>query len=347
VFTSGSTGGPRGVRLTAGNHYYNAVASNENIRLSPGDCWLAALPFYHVGGMGILFRSAIAGSSVHIMADFNARDVNRLIDNSSITHISVVPAMLDSIIDARQGREFPPTMKAVLLGGAPVSRRLIEKTRALKAPLFTTYGMTETASQICTTSPGDSGDRLLTSGKPLGRCKIRIVAPDGDCLPCGVEGEIQIRGDSVFTGYLHKDPSETFLPDGWFNTGDIGLFDDHGYLHVSGRKDAMFVSGGENIHPSAIERIAADFPGVRECTVIGVDDTTWGARPILFVEPISAGLSIAELNTHLEANLSRLMIPKSIIIIEKMPRSSVGKIDVARLREIFDSTEGGESQSAQ
>ncbi len=343
VFTSGSTGAPRGVRLTAGNHYYNAVASNENIWLSLGDCWLAALPFYHVGGMAILFRSAIAESSVHIMADFNARDVNRLIDDGSISHVSVVPAMLDSIIDARQGREFPPTMKAVLLGGAPASRRLIEKTCALKAPLFTTYGMTEAASQICTTSQGDSGDKLLTSGRPLGCCEIRIVAPDGNCLPYGVEGEIQIRGESVFAGYLHENTSEIFLPDGWFNTGDVGLFDDDGYLHVSGRKDAMFVSGGENIHPSAIERIAADFLGVRDCAAIGVDDDTWGARPILFVEPISAGLSIAELKMHLETNLSRLMIPKSIIIIEEMPRSSVGKIDIARLREIFDSTEGSKS----
>lgn len=340
VFTSGSTGAPRGVELTARNHYYNALASNENIELSPSDCWLAALPFYHVGGMAILFRSALAGSSVHIMADFDARDVNMLIDNGAISHISVVPAMLDSILEARQDRDIPPTMKAILLGGAPASRRLIKKAYALKAPLFTTYGMTEAASQICTTSQGDSGDKLLTSGKPLDHCQIRIVSPNGNSLPCDAEGEIQIRGESLFAGYLNEDPGETFLPDGWFSTGDVGSFDTHGYLHVSGRMDAMFVSGGENIHPSAIERIAADFAGVRECAAIGIDDSTWGARPILFVEPFSDGLSVAELKTYLEINLSRLMIPKSIIIIESMPRSSLGKIDIARLREIFDSTKG-------
>ncbi len=345
MFTSGSTGRPRGVMLTSGNHYYNAIASNENIRLSQGDCWLAVLPFCHVGGMAILFRSMLAGSSVRVMSHFDADNINRLIDDGSISHISVVPAMLDSIIEARQDRDFPPTLKAVLLGGAPTSRRLVEKACALKTPLFTTYGMTEAASQICTTSPGDSGDRLLTSGKPLGNCEIRIVSSDNDILEYGKEGEIQIRGKSVFTAYLNEDQNRTFLPDGWFKTGDIGLFDNDGYLHVPGRKDALFVSGGENIHPSAIERITADFPGIEECAVIAVDDEKWGARPVLFVQPIGAGISIVELNTYLETHLSQLLMPKAIIIIEEMPGTTLGKIDTHALLEIYLSTEESDTQS--
>jgi O-succinylbenzoic acid--CoA ligase len=148
VFTSGSGGFPKGVILTYGNHYHNALASNENIQLNRDDCWLAVLPFYHVGGMSILSRAAIAGCSVYVMNGFDTGRINRLIDERIITHISLVPTMLASLLAAREMKRPPATLRAILLGGGPVPGSLLDDIEKLSLPVLTTYGMTETASQL-------------------------------------------------------------------------------------------------------------------------------------------------------------------------------------------------------
>jgi len=187
VFTSGSSGDPKGVILTLGNHFCNALASNENIKLTPADCWFAALPFYHVGGMSILFRTALAGSSAFVADSFSPDVVNRLIDRGQLTHLSLVPTMLDSLLASRGMLKFSDNLKTILLGGAAVPERLIETIRELNIPVLPTYGLTEAASQLCTLSPESPPEKLSSSGSPLKNTGLKIVDDKDEVVESAAE----------------------------------------------------------------------------------------------------------------------------------------------------------------
>jgi O-succinylbenzoic acid--CoA ligase len=336
-FTSGSEGFPKGAILTFANHYCSALASNENIPLSREDCWLASLPFFHVGGMAILFRAAVAGCSVHVVSNIDFGSINMLIDRGMVTHLSLVPTMLRSLLAARGYRATPGTLKAILLGGEPIPGSLLQDINRLALPVLTTYGLTESASQVCTMSPNDSRDRLQSSGRPLRYSEITILNSEGEPTDRGAVGEIAIRGRIVFKGYLPtQEGSCTSEPGGWFRTGDSGYLDKNGYLYVRGRVDDMFVSGGENIYPSEIEMVASEFPGVSECGVVAVDDSTWGKRPVLFIKrDKAADASLQELRTWLQTRLSRIQMPEAIIEVDEFPRKSIDKIDKEALRKSY------------
>jgi len=333
VFTSGSSGKPKGVILTYVNHYFNALGSNENIPLQSRDCWLLSLPLCHVGGISILFRSALAGSSAHIMRRFDTAAANALIDSGAVTHLSLVPTMLIALLQHRDYRPLPATLKAILLGGAPVPTSLIERARELNLPLLTSYGLTETGSQVCTLSPQDSSEKLNTSGRPLKYRELRIVDTSKLQVASDTVGEIAVRGEVLFQGYLG---GETPDADSWFHTGDMGFLDSDGYLTVCGRKDDMLISGGENIFPREIEAQAESFPGVADCAVIGVPDTRWGERPVLFVATTApAACNLDALKQHLRERLARIKMPDTIIVTEQLPRLGIGKVDKARLMELY------------
>jgi O-succinylbenzoic acid--CoA ligase len=334
MFTSGTGGAPKGVVLTYGNHDYNALASNQNIQLQADDCWLAVLPFYHVGGYAILFRTALAGCSAYIMSRFDIHRVNALIDDGMITHLSLVPTMLESLLDERGGREMPASLKAILIGGAPAARSLIDRARSL--PVMRTYGMTETSSQLCTTPPNASFEKMQTSGKPLKYSEVAILDDGGSPVGEKQTGEIAVRGGILFKGYVGEKVGSSLDSSGWFRTGDVGHIDEDGYLCVSGRIDDMFISGGENIHLSEIENAALGFSGVSECAAIAIDDSEWGKRPVLFVRWSDESVGdIDSLRDHLKCQLPRFAVPKAIVEIDELPRRSIDKIDNEKLREIY------------
>ncbi|MCK4485675.1 MAG: o-succinylbenzoate--CoA ligase [Desulfobacterales bacterium] len=336
IFTSGTKGIPKGVILTNGNYYYNALASNLNLKLAAGDCWLLSLPLYHVGGLSILHRCALAGASVYVTHGFNCEEINSLIEASRITHLSLVPTMVQRLIESRGNKPMPYTVKVILLGGAPAPKKMVEKIRLLRLPVLTTYGMTESASQITSMSPGDPADKLSTSGKPLKHVQLRIVDSEGKDVPPGVQGEIIVKGKTLFRGYLNRDVWRKWHDDQWFITGDKGYFDSDGYLTVTGRVDDMFVSGGENIYPGEIEVEAASYPHIRACAVLAVDDTEWGKRPVLFVEPVeTVEFNEQDMAAYLKTRLPKIKIPEKIISLNRLPRAAIGKIDYAALRELY------------
>jgi O-succinylbenzoic acid--CoA ligase len=336
IFTSGSNGIPKGVVLTNGNYYYSALSSNMNLELAAGDCWLLSLPLYHVGGLSILHRCALAGASVYITQGFNCEEINSLIEASRITHLSVVPIMVQRLIESRGDKPMPDMIKVILLGGAPAPQKMLEKIRQLRLPVLTTYGMTESASQITSMSPGDPEEKLSTSGKPLKYVQVRIVDSERRDLPPGVEGHIVFKGKSLFKGYLNRDVQRKLSDDHWFVTGDKGYFDSDGYLTVTGRVDDMFVSGGENIYAGEIEVVCASYPYIRGCAVLAVDDAEWGKRPVLFVEPLeTAEFKEQDMLEYLKTALPRIKIPEKIIPLDQLPRAAIGKIDYAALRELY------------
>ncbi|HGY57332.1 MAG TPA: o-succinylbenzoate--CoA ligase [Caldithrix abyssi] len=275
VFTSGSSGEPSPAVLTYGNHYYNALGSNENIRLNPGDRWLLSLPLYHVAGISILFRAALAGAAV-IVPDANNRLAEQILE-SRPTHISLVAAQLAELLEIQDIRSVMKNMRAILLGGSAISHKLIKRAFEAGWPLFVSYGSTQMASQITTTTPAAGLEELFTSGFVLPYREVRI----------GENAEILVKGQTLFSGYWEKGKIvPAAVDDGWFRTGDAGFFDVQNRLVVQGRLDRMFISGGENIHPEEIERELLKIEGVRQAVVVAYDDDRFGQRPAAFVKGI-------------------------------------------------------------
>jgi O-succinylbenzoic acid--CoA ligase len=273
VFTSGSSGVSRPAVLSYGNLYYNAHGSNTNIRVHSNDRWLLNLPTSHVSGIGIIFRCMLAGASIIVPED--AEDLTTALTRYKPTHLSLVPTQLADWLDMDL-TEACSRVRVFLVGGSACEPRLVERARERQWPIYLTYGMTETGSQIAT-MPVDAPPtkRSMTSGKPLRHRTVRLAD----------NGEILVRGPCLFKGYWTDGGLE--LPvdaEGWFHTGDLGHLDADGYLQVLGRMDAMIISGGENIQPDEIETLLRAMDGVKQVMVVPVKHARFGQRPVAFVD---------------------------------------------------------------
>lgn len=272
IFTSGSAGPPKAALHCFGNHIHSALLSNRNLPIAHGDRWLLSLPMCHVAGVGVVFRCLVGGAA--IVVSENEEPIEASVTRYGVTHLSLVATQLHRLLATDAGRVCLRQARAVLLGGGAIPEGLLRESFALGAPIFTSYGLTETASQVATTPPGDPLERLLTSGAPLDPGSLRIAA----------DGEIFVRGKTLFLGYVEGDAVRRPLTDdGWFATGDLGYLDADGYLHVTGRRDNMFIAGGENIQPEEIEQVLCRCPGVREAVVVPVPHAEFGATPVAFV----------------------------------------------------------------
>lgn len=270
-FTSGSTGVPKGVLHTIGNHLYSARGVTVHLELHPGDRWLLVLPLYHVGGMGVVVRCLLIGAEIVIPE--RRAPLDRALVRYAPTHASLVHTQLWRLL--RETESPPPrTLRAVLLGGSAIPEEVLQEGAARGWPLHTSYGLTEMASTVTATPPGASLELLRTSGRVLPYRELTI----------GPDGSILVRGPVRFVGYLENGRlRRPFDEAGWFDTGDLGWLDEAGYLHVEGRRDNRFISGGENIQPEAIERALLRLPGVAEAVVVPVPDPEFGERPAAFV----------------------------------------------------------------
>ncbi|NOX36218.1 MAG: o-succinylbenzoate--CoA ligase [Calditrichaeota bacterium] len=273
IFTSGTTGEPRAACHTWANHYYNARGANQNIPFKVGDRWLLSLPLFHVGGLAIIFRALLGGGAIVIPE--NRAITPEIIERHQITHLSVVATQLQRFLQEIPGPGYRSSLKCILTGGGPIPPHLIQQALDLRPPLFTTYGSTEMGSQITTTRPGDTLQQLLTAGKPLPYREVHIAA----------DGEILVKGPTLFKGYWKEGQLDRPVDElGWFHTGDIGRWTIDGYLKVVGRKDNMFISGGENIQPEEIEAMLLRLPGVKQALVVPVPHAEYGQRPVAFLE---------------------------------------------------------------
>jgi O-succinylbenzoic acid--CoA ligase len=325
IYSSGTTGKPKGVVLTYGNHLWNALASCLNLGLHKDDRWLAVLPLFHVGGLSILIRSVLYGIPVVLHEKFDPAVINASIEQDRVTIISVVSNMLQRMLDERQDKPYPPHLRAVLVGGGPVPRPLLERCAALQIPVTQTYGMTETASQVCTLSPADSLRKLGSAGRALYPGEIAIdptnVSPDG-------VGEILVRGPIVTPGYFNR-PEETSkaIKDGWLHTGDLGYRDAEGYLYVVERRTDLIISGGENIYPAEIEAVLLSHPAVEEAGVTGFADERWGQVPVAVVK-LRENFSITEIELleWVSARLAKYKLPKRVYFRNSLPRNAAGKL---------------------
>ena len=314
ILTSGSTGREKGVLLTYGALYYNALGSNENIKLAPGDRWMLSLPLFHVGGLGVLFRCFMAGAAVVIPQENEKETLEDSLITCRVTHVSLVSTQLLRLINRLEEGIVTPGgfshLKAVLLGGSGFPTALIQKALSLNLPIHTSYGLSEMASQVTTTPPGAPGtpgapaEKLFTSGKLLAHRDLFIDK----------NNEICVKGKTLFKGYVEgAEISRPLDNRGWFHTGDLGQVDAEGYLTVLGRRDNMFISGGENIMPEEIEAILSRLPEVERVVVVPVVDEMYGFRPAAFLKlresAVTAAVTKDYLVSYLEGKLPRFKLP--------------------------------------
>jgi o-succinylbenzoate---CoA ligase len=274
IHTSASSGEAKAALHSFANHWYNALGSNENLPFGIGDCWLLSLPLYHIGGYALLFRSLISGGALAIAKPDET--LGHSLENFPITHLSLVPTQLYRLLADQQSTARLHKMKAVLLGGSAAPKSLIEDALQKEIPIYLSYGSTEMGSQIATT-PEPIRRIQQNSGKILPYRELTVAK----------DGELLVKGPCLFQGYLRDGMIQPQTDkDGWFHTSDIGSIANDNTVTVLGRKDNMFISGGENIHPEEIEKALMMIDGILEALVVPIPDKEYGQRPVAFIQSI-------------------------------------------------------------
>ncbi|MBV7507276.1 o-succinylbenzoate--CoA ligase [Bacillus sp. sid0103] len=335
MYTSGTTGNPKGVIQTYGNHWWSSVGSALNLGFIDSDCWLCTVPLFHISGYSILMRSVIYGMPMVLHDHFDVEKTITDIHEKGVTIMSVVATTLTRIVEALQERRLPNHFRCMLLGGGPAPLPLLQACVEREIPVYQTYGMTESSSQIVTLAPEYSLTRLGSAGKPLFPSQIQIVMEDGNVAPAGVPGEIVIKGPNVTSGYLFRpEVSKEKFNNGWFYTGDIGYLDEAGFLYVLDRRSDLIISGGENIYPAEIEAALLAHPDVSEAGVTHKEDLEWGQVPVAFiVKREGTDLSVTELVQFCKQQVAKYKVPKAFYFTKELPRNASKKLLRRELRE--------------
>jgi o-succinylbenzoate---CoA ligase len=296
----------------------SAQASAANMGWHDDDCWLLAMPLARVGALSIVTRCLAARRCVALAPAFDAQRLPQWIEQQRVTLVSLVPTMLAQCLDANPGWTAPPHLRAIQLGGAAASPRLLQRTAQRRLPIIVTYGCTETCSQVASTPYAQRFDAASHgAGRPLPGVQLRIA-----------DGRIEVRGPMRMAGYLGEPPLD---PQAWFDTGDLGEIDAAGDLHVHARRADLIVTGGENVYPAEVERVLEGCPGIVAAGVFGVPDETWGhtVAAVLVVGAVPpTDEAIVE---YLGAHLAPYKRPRRICVVETLPHNSAGKLDRAAL----------------
>ncbi|WP_247000475.1 class I adenylate-forming enzyme family protein [Halosolutus gelatinilyticus] len=350
MFTSGTSGEPKVVRLTLGNLVASATASAFRLGVLPDDRWLCCLPMYHMGGLAPVVRSTLYGTTVVIQREFDPEQTARAIDERDISGVSLVPTMLTRLLDA--GWTPPESLRFVLLGGAPASRELIDRCCDRGVPVHPTYGMTETASQIATARPEDAFSNPGTVGRPLVCTDVSIVDESGELVDPGERGVVVVSGPTVTPGYLDPDRTAAAFGERGLRTGDVGYRDETGRLWITGRVDDRIVTGGENVDPDEVVAVLREHQGVAEAAVVGLPDEEWGQRVAALVAPDADGpstpdgrsasatearstdsIDVEAVLAHCDDRLAGFKRPKTIGVVGALPRTPSGTVDRDAVRE--------------
>ncbi len=298
IHTSASSGEAKAALHSFANHWYNALGSNENIAFGAGDCWLLSLPLYHIGGYSLLFRSLISGGALALGEPDES--LGQSLQNFPLTHLSLVPTQLYRLLADQKSKALLRQLKAVLLGGSAAPKSLIECALREGIPLYLSYGSTEMGSQIATT-PAPITSAQQNSGKLLPYRELSVAK----------DGELLVKGPCLFQGYLQGGIIQPQTDnDGWFHTSDIGTLSAKNEVTILGRKDNMFISGGENIHPEEIERALMMIEGIVDALVVPIPDDEYGQRPVAFIQSIEKEKPVEEaIIKSMQAMVGKLKTP--------------------------------------
>ena len=333
VYTSGTTGAPKGVIHTATGMRANAAAAIETQHFDAATRVLAVLPLFHVGGLAIQVLPVLqAGGQLRLHERFDPGAWLAEVAGWRPTTSLLVPAIMRALIEHPDWERTDLSSLAFVNSGSQiVPTAPIEAFHARGVPVAQVWGSTETGPVSLVLRPAEAMRHVGSAGRPAPGVQVRLVGTDGAEVGAGEVGEIFVRGANLMRGYHRAADPEAFA-DGWFRSGDLARADAEGYVTVVGRVREMIVSGGENIHPAEIENLLAGHPGVAEAAVVGVPDARWGEVPVLVVvAQRGATVDAASLQALFDARLARFKHPRRLVIVDDLPKTALGKVQRAEL----------------
>ena len=337
LYTSGTTGRPKGAMLTHRNLASNAWTLHQMWGFQPGDVLLHALPIFHTHGLFVATNTSIAnGSPMVFLERFDVDDVLTALPHCTV--MMGVPTFYTRLLnEPRFDRASCQHMRLFVSGSAPLLASVHDEFSARTGlAILERYGMTETS--MITTNPLHRERRPGTVGGALTDVDVRVVGQDGRTVPAGAVGGIEVRGPNVFAGYWKRAEltAAEFTDDGFFRTGDVGMFDDDGYLHIVGRSKDLIISGGLNIYPKEVEDVIDSFEGVLESAVIGIPDADFGEAVVAVLVPLpDATIDGESVRVQARERLAAFKVPKHVHVVDALPRNAMGKVEKAMLRRTY------------
>ncbi|MFC1852320.1 o-succinylbenzoate--CoA ligase [candidate division CSSED10-310 bacterium] len=342
LYTSGSTGVPKGVLYTHKMLFWNSINTTMRLDITSDDRSVSCMPLFHTGGWNVVPTPFLhRGASICLLKSFNAETVLRLLQDERATMFVAVPTMLQMMAQAKSFAEVDlAALRYFVIGGEPMPLPLIEQWHHKGVPIRQGYGLTEVGPSVTSLHQDDAITKMGSIGKPNFYIDTQIVNEAGQAQSSGGVGELLLKGPTVTPGYWqNQELTAAAIVDGWFHTGDLVKQDQEGYLFVVDRKKNMYISGGENVYPAEVEKFLHSLPAIEEVAIIGIPDEKWGevGKAFVVTKP-GFTLTEKEVSDYCLGNLAKYKIPKSVQFLSALPKNDAAKINRKELLQIHYST---------